>query len=416
MQAVEKNLMDNVWQYPLFEALARRRVHRFGLGYDLKDVLFPYKSEKTPVPLSELETALLCWAGHGVNGLSLGDLDVLLNTMLSWSGRTHSNPCNDQHVDLMFNNDEGTFLYRPRGATKMIEVETREEREKILTIFKEDTVKIGDGRLDLPPASMLSANVWDTNRPGQTVFFPVVNVTYEYINFLLTRFGDRRIPIIDDRTGKPAGIQKWIDNGFLNGPPMTMRIFENWVMNAIAANSFFIVQNINLACASMGLGCIVYTGILPLVVMGGTPLTKGLGFRFVTGKDGMPTAVGKDGYIEGLCPPYVNMDQAVDRVMDLKFGLGGLFSMDYSGKVPWWDRNIPTKVSKGSEEEVACTKAYCKYVYETYRRFPASVDAIQIPVTASVHHIDIDFYDKYYPKEAVSQEHRNHMKVWHEGE
>jgi hypothetical protein len=72
---------------------------------------------------------------------------------------------------------------------------------------------------------------------------PVINVTYEYINFLLTRFGDRRIPIIDDRTGKPAGIQKWIDNGFLNGPPMTLRMFENWVMNAIAANSFFIVQN-----------------------------------------------------------------------------------------------------------------------------------------------------------------------------
>jgi hypothetical protein len=166
----------------------------------------------------------------------------------------------------------------------------------------------------------------------------------------------------------------------------------------------------------MGLGCIVYTGILPLVVMGGTPLTKGLGFRFVTGKDGMPTAVGKDGYIEGLCPPYVNMDEAVDRVIDLKFGPGGLFSMDYSGKVPWRERNIPTKVPKGSEEELACTKAYCNYVYENYRRFPASVDAIQIPVTASVHHIDIDFYDKYYPKEAVSQEHRNHMKVWHEGE
>lgn len=416
MLAVEKNLMDNVWQYPLFEALARRRVHRFGLGYDLKDVPFPYRSEKTPIPLSELETALLCWAGHGVNGLSLGDLDVLLNTMLAWSGRTHSNPCNDQHVDLMFNNDEGTFLYRPRDATKLIEIETSEEREKILTIFKEDAVKIGDGRLDLPPASMLSANVWDTNRPGQTVFFPVVNVTYEYINFLLTRFGDRRIPIIDDGTGKPAGIQKWIDNGFLNGPPMTMRIFENWVMNAIAANSFFIVQNINLTCASMGLGCIVYTGILPLVVMGGTPMTKGLSFRFVTGKDGMPTAVGKDGYIEGLCPPYVNMDEAVDRVIDLKFGPGGLFSTDYSGKVPWREPNIPTKVPKCSEEEVACTKAYCNYVYETYRRFPASVDAIQIPVTASVHHIDIDFYDKYYPKEAVSKEHRNHMKVWHEGE
>lgn len=415
MLAVEKELMDKVWDYSLFEALARRRVHRFGLGYELKEVPFPYRSKKTPVPLSELETALLCWAGHGVNGLSLGDFEFLLNTMLAWSGRTHPNPCNDQHVDLIFNNDEGSFLYRPRGATKMVEVETPEEREKILTTFREDTLKIGEGRLDLPPTSMLSANVWDTNRPGQTLFMPVVNVTYEYINFLLTRFGDRRIPIIDDRTGKPAGIQKWIDQGYLNGPPMTMRIFENWVMNAISANSFFIVQNINLACTSMGLGCIVYTGILPLVVMGGTPLTKGLGFRFVTGKDGMPIPVGKDGTIEGLCPPYVNMDEAVDRVIGLKFGPGGLFSADYPGEVPWRDRSMPTRVTKCSEEEVACTKAYCKYVYETYRRFPAYVDPIQIPVTASVHHLDIDFYDQYYPKEAVTKGHRNHMEVWHKG-
>ena len=143
-------------------------------------------------------------------------------------------------------------------------------------------------------------------------------------------------------------------------------------------------------------------------------MSKGLGFRFVTGKDGMPTPVGKDGYIEGLCPPYLNMDKAVDRVIDLKFGPGGLFSKDYSGQVPWRERSIPTRIPKCSQEEVACTKDYCNYIYETYKRFPATVDAIQIPVTTSVHHLDIDFYDKFYPEEAVSKEHRSHMKVWHQ--
>lgn len=415
METPGNRLMSNVWRYSLFEAFARRRVHRFGLGYELTDAPFPYKSDKAPVPLNELETALLCWAGHGVSGFSLCDIDVSLNFLMAWTGRTHPNPCNDQHVDLMFNNDTGTFLYRPGDATKVVEVETTEDREKVLSVFRRDTIKIADGRLDLPAAAMLRANAWDTNRPGQTVFMPVVNVTYEYINFLLSRFGDRRIPIVDDRTGKAAGIQKWIDNGFLNGPPMTMSMMDNWVMGAISANSFFIVQNINLACTAMGLGCVVYTGIIPLVVMGGTPLTRGLGFRFTTGKDGMPTPVGKDGYIEALCPPYCSMDEAVDRVLALKFGPGGVFSPDYAGRVPWRDPAIPTRARKYNEEDVAVTKAYCNYVYKTYGRFPVTVDAIQIPVTASVHHIEIDFYDRYYHDGAVSQEHRNHMELWHGG-
>ena len=52
MLGAEKELMDKVWEYSLFEALARRRVHRFGLGYELKEEPFPYRSEKEPVPLS----------------------------------------------------------------------------------------------------------------------------------------------------------------------------------------------------------------------------------------------------------------------------------------------------------------------------------------------------------------------------
>ena len=253
MKASEKKLMDRVWRYPLFQALAQRRGHRFALGCDLRDAPFPYKSEKKPVPLSELETALLCWAGHGINGLALADLDVSLNTFMSWNGRTHPTPCNDQHADLLFINDDGVFLYRPSDATKIVEIETPQEREKILNMFRKDTVKIADGRPDLPPGSMLRLNFWNANKPGQTLFMPVVNITYEYLAFLLIILNDDRQQIIDDRTGKPAGVGKWIDSGFLTGPQLPMTLADIFVLNVMIANAHYMVQNINLACAAMGL-------------------------------------------------------------------------------------------------------------------------------------------------------------------
>jgi hypothetical protein len=416
MKALEEKLISNVWQYPLFKALAQRRGHRFALGCDLENTPFPYKSEKKPVPLSELETALLCWAGHGINGLALADIDVSLNTFMSWNGRTHPTPCNDQHADLLFINDDGVFLYRPSNATKILEIQTEAEREKILNTFRKDTVKIADERPNFPPESMLRLNFWNANKPGQTLFMPVVNITYEYLAFLLIVFNDDRQQIIDDRTGKPAGIGKWIDSGYLTGPQLPMTLADIFVLNVMIANAHYMVQNINLACAAMGLGGFVWSGFTPLVVMGGTPLTRGLGFHFITGKDGMPTPVGKDGYVEALCPPYFkNMDSVVDYVVDMKFGRHGLFSPDYPGKVAWRDASIPTKAAKYTEEGIACTKAYLNYVYQTYGRFPAVVDAIQMPVAVTAHHLDLDFYDKYYPAEVLRQEQRDHMKIWHEG-
>jgi hypothetical protein len=414
VKAIDNELMERVWQYPLFRALAYRRAQRFALGCELEHTPIPYRSDKEPVPLSELETALLCWAGHGITGLALADIDVSLNTFLSWNGRTHPAPCNDQHTELLLINDEGVFLYRPKDATRVWEIESSEDRNRILTSFREDTVKIADGRPDFPPGSMLRLNFWNANKPGQTLFMPVVNITYEYLDFLLILFNDERQPIIDDRTGKPAGIAKWIDNGFLNGPQLPMTLADVFVLNVTTAIAHYMAQNITLASTAMGLGGFIWSGFTPLVVMGGTPLTKGLGFRFVSGKDGMPTPVGKDGYIEALCPPYFKeMDAVVDHVIDMKFGSGGLFSADSPGRVAWREPSVPTKVARYSEEGIACTKAYLQYVYETYRRFPVVVDAIQMPVAATVHHLDFDFYDKYYAPEVIREEQRNHMDIWH---
>src|SRR5204862_7604593 len=66
--------LDQAWNYPLFEALYRRRSRRFGLGFEMPEGPFRYKSAHAPVPLSELEEALLVGAGAGFSGLAFWDL------------------------------------------------------------------------------------------------------------------------------------------------------------------------------------------------------------------------------------------------------------------------------------------------------------------------------------------------------
>ena len=52
-------LLNLAWSYPLFEALYGRRSRRFGLGFEMPEGPFRWKSAHTPVPLSEIEEALL---------------------------------------------------------------------------------------------------------------------------------------------------------------------------------------------------------------------------------------------------------------------------------------------------------------------------------------------------------------------
>jgi hypothetical protein len=42
------------------------------------------------------------------------------------------------------------------------------------------------------------------------------------------------------------------------------------------------------------------------------------------------------------------------------------------------------------------------------------VDAFKSIVACQAHHLDLSFYEKYYPDSAVSQSHHEHMAAWHE--
>ena len=76
--------LEAALELPLAEALLGRRSRRFGLGMTLPSGPLAYASDADPVPLSELEEAVLVWLGTGITGLALGDLPP---DGLSWMHR-----------------------------------------------------------------------------------------------------------------------------------------------------------------------------------------------------------------------------------------------------------------------------------------------------------------------------------------
>src|SRR5262249_39648872 len=68
-----RDLLDKAWGYSLMEALYARRTRRFGIGFEMTEGPFRYKSKQAPVGLSEMEEALLIAAGAVFSGLALWD-------------------------------------------------------------------------------------------------------------------------------------------------------------------------------------------------------------------------------------------------------------------------------------------------------------------------------------------------------
>jgi len=53
-------------------------------------------------------------------------------------------------------------------------------------------------------------------------------------------------------------------------------------------------------------------GYKSIIMLGGTPISNVLDFRFEQDKEGKPDCVGLDQFYEAHCPPYKSMDEAVD--------------------------------------------------------------------------------------------------------
>jgi hypothetical protein len=147
---------------------------------------------------------------------------------------------------------------------------------------------------------------------------------------------------------------------------------------------------------------------------------EALGFTTVTPRDTpvLANPVGLDGIFQAYCPPYFpSMDAAVDAVLAplARQTAGSGRPAQRSDPVPYLmsDAKHRDGAVAMSDEGVACTKSICNYIFETYGRFPGSLDAMHLMWFMQAHHLDTDYYDRFFHAGAYGPAHAAHLATWH---
>lgn len=450
-----KSGFEKAIEYPLFSAFLNRRTRRISKGIkNLPAKSLSYTSTEKPQPLTPLEEALLI-AATGVTGLTMHDVpfqtpdgkDITMTLYLNITGRTASSPDNVQTTHFFLINDEGTyFLKRPDDFDPYFFREGGLTPDKLIAWAEKCKVQVLDHRLDYNTRDFpvyVGTNRYVSNVRGSTILVPVVDLSRYYINVLLYLVGAEqegwRAPWIDDwRFYRSAGVKKWIENGYLNKKLTPFML--GWLgtfRGHIEAD--LLVQNLLLTIQAMGLGGWIHAAF-PGPILLGSPETaplygKGLGFRHVVPKKTLcrylmravtpapawlSNPVGLDGVLEGFCPPYYeNMDAAVDAVIKLKEGPHGVYhdtkAFNEVFNKPYGNEFLK-EVPHETPEAIGVVKDICNYIYKTYNRFPAHVEAMYVPgVWVQALHPDLVYYEKFY-NGGLSETQLDHQHLWHDHE
>jgi hypothetical protein len=419
---------DNLMRFPFLNALLGRRARRFGLGMEIPSGPLAYKSEKEAVPLSETEQMLLVAAATGVSGWNFGvpfgpkTPNAHAEFSLRYTGRTAPTAAGLGTPALFFTDDSGCYCTKTRNIKPKQMKELNNDGnslEHIVSVCRKNTTRTLDNRLDLPsaPPHILPPNLWWANKPGSTLFMPVGDAAEECLGImaLMVRHG---VMVVDHETGAPVGnLEPFVKSGLLDPKKrFPLSELQATVYESIAMELAFKGHNIVLMLQAMGIGGLFFNGMDDLSVMGAhaSDGVKGLGFRFVEDERWVtPNPVGLPGVYEALCPPnYPDMQAAVMEFVDRKFGRKGAYDPKTEG--PWkFSERVKKSVEPYSQEFIDCLVETAKYIYDKYGKFPGIRSTVMMPGFVQAHHIDTDFYDKYYKEGAYLNTHAEHMDTWH---
>jgi hypothetical protein len=410
-----------------------------------------YDSTQTPRPLSRAEEAALAFAACGVTGYALAELPYETgdvpeagggNIMTHFIGRTVASGDAMHDVTLFVLNDEGSWLLRrpqdyPRREIADLIDAAREHRFEEL--YERALVRIADRRLDVPRALPFvpSFNKYSANLPGTTYFLPVAECSALYINILLSAFDDEfSYFVVDDRNRfQPAGIGRFarskgghLHDDLTAGRFASVSFIETWIYEFVAIEQGAMLQNLGLMTQALGLGGFPHFAAHPFIwfqalcfrmheppfsrTIGAGPVMRGL--LRAMGKDvRVPTAVGleRDGtaLIKPYCPPYYpNMREAVLAFVDYKYAQGSGTFRDGGEATGWLDgAQVQEGIPRYSDRAIEATIAYCEYVYRRYGRFPSLSGPFRTVLAYQAHHLDGEFYDRFYRDAALSQRQRD---------
>jgi len=428
-KAKAEALIEELSEFPLLKALFGRRARRFARGMTVPDGPLAYQSKQAPIPLNDLERTLLILCGAGISGwntgmehTAAGAPDTGCNYPVRLIGRTYPSGAAIHASELIFTDDSGTFLtqFRDLDAQSLSEFGQAGDLAPMIERARRHCVKLADGRVEVPakPPHTSAHNLWNANKPGTTLFAPVLDMTQQMLDLLAVYMGMGFTPYDAVNQRVCGDLDRYIKSGLLDrNKRFPMTDFEQYGLATAAMELALVCHNIVLALQAMGLGGWMYTGINPPSLMGAFAADgiTGLGFRFTRDpRFATPNPVGIDRHFEGLCPPYYgDMRAAVRKFAEIKFGPGGTFDPQRPG--PYLDNStVKSRVERYTPEFLEMLGEVAQYIYDTYGRFPATVPTFYMRAYVQVQHIDMEFYVKYYGSQAYLDTHVNHMKKWHD--
>jgi hypothetical protein len=370
--------------------------------------------------------------------------------MVSLTGRTTPSADGCHTVILFVLNDDGAFMIRrphEMSAADREEIVRLGREHRFVEAYEKMRVRIADKRPELerevpfvPPF-----NKWSANVPGSTYFVPVSELTTLALTLLFAILGEEfgMFPV-DERNGfKPAGIGKFAQSkgGWMYDNPNDVRLgtvaqFETYVCELASVEQGLMLQNLALTAEAMGLGAFPHYG----AHLWGW--TEALGFRMkhwkmarafhVTGmrkvlmdltrrnpRIPLPVGLAKNGerLIKPYCPPYYpDMPAAVRAFIDAKYNAETGTFRDTSQPTHFRDAAaILGTIPEYSEQNIEAVSAFCDYIFKRYGQFLGYWGPLRNVMAFSSHHLDPEFYDTFYRESAMSERHRNHYDLWHDG-
>ena len=451
MAPQSSDALERVAHYSLMNALRGRRSRRFGRGMRIDAGPLAYASQHPPQPLSEAEEAVLAFAACGLTGYDLADLSYgpgqggsMLAGLL---GRTIASPDSVNAVSLVITNDDATYLLKRPVDFPLTEIPDliRLDREgRLLEMYRRSRVKIADGRCAPPvePGYNFNINKWSLYAKGGTYFIPIESMTGAYINVLLEVF-DPTMGLfgIDERNFfRPAGIGKFaksrggaLDDDLTGGRVFTVQAIEMALAESVAVEQGMLLQNLGLMAQAMGLGGFSnyarheYSWFEALGFrMGQLPGSRYVGapriLSFILGLLGRdqpypyPLGLERDGevWLKPYCPPYYpSMKAAVEAFVEYKFGPQGVYR-DKQAATDWKHPDaVRSQIAPPSQSAIDATIAYCEYLYNRYGRFPVYSAPFRTVIGYQATHVDVEFYDRFYRLEALTETQRQHQALWH---
>jgi hypothetical protein len=433
--------------YSLLDALLARRSRRFGKGMRLNGGPLAYESAQEPAPLSLTEEAALAFAACGVTGYTMGELPYDAgnvaeagggNIIMNFVGRTVFSADAAHLVTVFVLNDDGVWLLKrpqdyPRLEVPQLVEAAREQRW--LDLYTKSRVRLADRRLDVPrePPFVPPFNKWSANVRGTTYFLPIAELSGLFLNVLLAAFSEEvAYFVVDERNSfRPAGLAKfarskggYLRDNLTESHVATVSLLDTWMYEFAAVEQGAMLQNLALMTAALGLGGFPHLASHPFGwfqalgfrmtdlpfsrTIGAGPVTKGL-LRVLKKDIPIPTAVGleRDGQvlIKPFCPPYYrNMEEAVLAFVDYKYAKGQGTMRDGGAASNWKDgTSIQAGIPRYSDQSIAATIACCGYLYSRYGRIPATNGPFRTLMAYQAHHLDADFYRKFYRPEVVDE-------------